>query len=416
MSRFALTLITLLNTVTSYGQSLEEAKVTIQDLCSSNFYGRGYVHDGVNKSATYLHKQLKTYQLQAFGKSYEQSYSFPVNTHQNKIHCSIDKAEKKVGIDFLVDAKSPSAKGSFRMQHYNMLDSADQLRLYNDLRRGFPKNIAIVLHHRAGRDHSFEDSCAVIHHEPALLISTVDKKLTHTISQSVSTYPSLTFIDSTIENARTISIHFKNKFIPSYTCQNLCGYLPGARNDSLIVITAHYDHLGMQGKDALFPGASDNASGVSMLLYLAHYYSLHRPEYNTVFILFSGEEAGLMGSEYFTEHPVFNLSSIKFLINIDIIGNADKGIVVVNGETYKKEFDLLKQLNDTMQAVPEVRIRGKARNSDHYYFSEQGVPAIFIYANGGPGYYHDVWDVANSLTLSHYESIAQLLIQFISKL
>ncbi|KXK42568.1 MAG: peptidase M28, partial [Bacteroidetes bacterium OLB11] len=78
--------------------------------------------------------------------------------------------------------------------------------------------------------------------------------------------------------------------------------------------------------------------GTSMILYLAKYFSVHKPLYNIVFILFSGEEAGLKGSEYFTTNPIFDIKKIKTLINIDIMGDAQNGITVVNGEVYKKCF------------------------------------------------------------------------------
>ena len=181
-----------------------------------------------------------------------------------------------------------------------------------------------------------------------------------------------------------------------------------------MVFSAHYDHLGMQG-NAMFPGASDNASGCSMILYLARYYSEHKPPCNMVFILFSGEEAGLIGSDYFTSFPTFDIHKIKMLVNIDIMGDAKNGITVVNGEVFKDKFDALVKINQEKGYLPEVRIRGKARNSDHYHFSEKGVPAFFIYSMGGAGFYHDVFDKANTLSLTNYENTAKLLIDFVNR-
>ena len=74
------------------------------------------------------------------------------------------------------------------------------------------------------------------------------------------------------------------------------------------------------GKDTFFPGANDNASGVSMLLNLAKYYKAHPANYSIAFIFFSGEEAGLLGSKYYSEHPIFPLSKIKFLVNLVLLG------------------------------------------------------------------------------------------------
>jgi hypothetical protein len=88
----------------------------------------------------------------------------------------------------------------------------------------------------------------------------------------------------------------------------------------------------------------------------------------------------------------------------------------VNGESCRKEFDLLQNINKEKNYLPEVKIRGQAAISDHYMFSESGVPAIFIYSNGGQGYYHDVFDTAENLMLTRFEEVAALLIDFAFKI
>ena len=70
----------------------------------------------------------------------------------------------------------------------------------------------------------------------------------------------------------------------------------------------------MMGKETIFPGANDNASGIAMLLNMVKHYSAATPKYTMVFIAFGGEEIGLIGSRHFTDHPLFSLSNIKFLI------------------------------------------------------------------------------------------------------
>ena len=86
------------------------------------------------------------------------------------------------------------------------------------------------------------------------------------------------------------------------------------------------------GKDVYFPGANDNASGVAMLLNLANYYSKkeNQPKCSIAFIAFAGEEAGLLGSKYFSEHPLIPLNKMKFLVNLDLLGTGDEGMMVVN--------------------------------------------------------------------------------------
>src|SRR5690606_6331238 len=139
-----------------------------------------------------------------------------------------------------------------------------------------------------------------------------------------------------------------------------------------IVFSAHYDHLG-NIDTTYFPGANDNASGVSVLLNLMQYCKTHPLKYSVAFYFFTAEEIGLLGSEYYVKHPLFPLSRIKFLINLDLMGGGSEGIMVVNGKIFEKEFELLQKINEDLQLHLNIKARGKAQNSDHYWFSENGV-------------------------------------------
>jgi Zn-dependent M28 family amino/carboxypeptidase len=203
------------------------------------------------------------------------------------------------------------------------------------------------------------------------------------------------------------------QFKEHYLTRNVSGYVKGtSQPDSFIVFTAHYDHLGQMGDGIFFPGANDNASGTSMVLNLANYFSQHLQKYSVAFILFSGEESGLLGSGYFVEHPLFPLEKIKFLINLDIVGTGDEGIKVVNATAFPKQFDQLVKLNDEEHLLKVVSPRGAAANSDHYPFYEKGVPCFFIYTMGGIAAYHDVYDRAETLPLTEYEDLLKLLIGY----
>jgi aminopeptidase YwaD len=180
----------------------------------------------------------------------------------------------------------------------------------------------------------------------------------------------------------------------------------------MIVITAHYDHLGGMGNNTYFPGANDNASGVALMLRLAKFYAANPQKYSLVFIAFSGEEAGLLGSKYFTEHPLVDLKKIRFLINTDLAGTGEEGITVVNATQYKKEFALLNQINEEFRYLVKINSRGKAANSDHYWFSEKGVPSFFIYTMGGIRAYHDIYDRAETLPLTEHDDLFRLITRF----
>src|SRR5690606_27119247 len=144
------------------------------------------------------------------------------------------------------------------------------------------------------------------------IVLTTDK-LTWSGATSQISHPSITIkVDSTYKFFNRVALDIQAKFLEAYESQNVIGYVEGKSNDSLIVLTAHYDHLGMMGDKAIFPGANDNASGIAMLLNLAKYYQNHQPAYGTVFIAFGAEELGLLGAQYFTENPLFPLEKIKF--------------------------------------------------------------------------------------------------------
>ncbi|HCN83139.1 MAG TPA: aminopeptidase, partial [Sphingobacteriaceae bacterium] len=214
-----------------------------------------------------------------------------------------------------------------------------------------------------------------------------------------------------------IEFNISNEEIQNFKASNICAIIKGTKNpDSVLVISGHYDHLGGMGRNTYFPGANDNASGTSLLLGLAKYYAANPQPYSIAFICFAGEEAGLIGSKYFTEHPLLPLDKIRFLINIDMVGTGDEGITVVNGLQYPKEYSILTQLNNTNHYLSKVNARGKAANSDHYWFTEKGVPAFFIYTLGGIKAYHDVFDISSTLPLNEYEDLFLLITKFNTKL
>lgn len=198
-----------------------------------------------------------------------------------------------------------------------------------------------------------------------------------------------------------------------YRSQNVCGYIPG-EVDSMIVFTAHYEHLGMSG-DTIFPGAHDNASGTAAVLDLARRINQQRGHYTYVFLLFGGEEAGLVGSRYFVEHPLISMAKVKLLINLDLFCGGDEGLMVVNANDRSTTafVDMLQQINNERSYAADIRRRDNAPNSDHWFFTPE-CPAIFIYTLGGPyGGYHSPTDTCDGCGLGHYEDFMSLIVTFL---
>lgn len=361
------------------GQDTAYARRVITALSSKAYLGRGYVKDGVNQASSYIAGELKNIGVQAFNGSYEQAYTFPVNTFPGKVSVKLDGRRLLPGIHYLVEPSAPSIKGRFILARR---DSATYVA--TNPKPGFSLTVK------------------------------KKKKLTYTVATEPTKNVVIELLaDSFPGDLLRIEVEIQAKFIAAFPSRNLCGFIRGTQQpDSFLVFTAHYDHLGAMGKDAWFPGANDNASGVSVLLNLAKHYVAHPARYSVAFIFFSGEEAGLLGSRYYSTHPVFPLSKIKFLTNLDLLGTGDDGIMVVNATVFKDQFEKLKTINLEKQYVPQIRQRGKAANSDHYWFTEKGVPSFFIYTMGGIQAYHDIYDISRTLPLTKYQEVCHLLIDF----
>lgn len=362
----------------SYGQDSLYTRTVLRYLCSETCYGRGYVKAGLHTAELFLVKEFtKQNAIPLFDGKFTQSFYHSVNTFPKTCEVKINRKKLVPGVDFIPNAGSPVCKGKFRL-------------------------------HRV-------DSLTFVNNESSPPVHVLLKdKLTYSVAKNVSQSCEIE-IDRHQFNAipENIEVNIQNRFVSEFESRNIgCKINGSSSSDSMIVFTAHYDHLGGIGKKTFFAGANDNASGVSMVLNLIRFYKEHPPKYTTVFVFFAGEEAGLLGSKFFVEHAPFDLRKIKFLINLDLLGTGDEGIMVVNGAVYEKEFALLGQLNSEKQLLPSIKKRGKAANSDHYWFSEAGVPCFFIYTMGGIKAYHDVYDVEKTLPLTKYKALFQLLIAF----
>lgn len=403
-------------------QDMRWLKHQISTLSSSTMDGRGYVGKGRERAAMYILRAFREYGLQPVlpDSSYMQAYSFPVNSFPGELSVSLNKKEIVPGKDYLVDAASIGFGGDKTRVKKIDLDKAqtkedwEKLKLQmGDLSKIYLlKNTDSFCRRMSIHPHRLSENLP-----KGCFIAAVHGKMTWTVAIDTTSNTVLYVQDSVLpKRLKYAAVHIQNKFLPSVKNQNVVGMVPGIAKDSFIFISAHYDHLGRMGREALFPGASDNASGTAVLLYLARYFAAHPQHYTMVFVAFSGEEAGLLGSKYFTEHSPVPLSSIRFLVNLDIMGDATDGVTVVNATEFPKEFKLLENINKAKGDLPQIRSRGKAANSDHYWFTEKGVPAFFIYSNGGKGYYHDVFDAANELSLQHIDGVIRLIQDFIPAL
>lgn len=393
-------------------------RTQIANLSSRSMHGRGYVKGGKDTAAKYILKKFMELKLKTVtpGGPWAQGFAFPVNTFPANMYFNLNGDSLEAGVDFLIDPASPSFTGDNLKIKVIDLDDVKDTAKWSQTLAGFDVGYMYCFEH-------LDSFCAKVlniskRKFPALLpkgcfMIPEDGKLTWSVSRD-QIAATVFYVDREImpKKLKKADIDVKAVLVQRERNDNIIAALPGEVADSYIVFTAHYDHLGMMGDTAYFPGASDNASGVAMMLYLASYFAKHPQHYSVLFIAFAGEEAALMGSEFYVAHPFVPLSNIKFLTNIDIMGDATNGVTVVNATKFPDQFALLQQINEKGKYLPKINSRGPAANSDHYYFTEAGVPSFFIYSDGGKGYYHDIFDKAHELSLNHIDDFAKLMIEF----
>ena len=420
-------IITILASVfTLRAQDISYARRMIDTLSSAGFDGRGYVNQGDHKAANYIAKEFSQSGLKKFNDSYTQLYSFPMNTLPGRLEVRLGKRKLIPGSEFQVWAASPSVSGKFRVKiiHPNSLSDTRFTRkmLRKDLGNTF------LLIDKSGitdkRLLHLIDSLKYTNYLMAKgLIFVTDQKLSWSVMIGKNPYPwPVIDVQKNAFNAgsRTIETEIESKYIQNYETRNVIGYVEGSGvPDSMLVFTAHYDHLGRMGQQTYYPGANDNASGTAMVLDLARHYSQpeNKPYYTMVFVLLSGEEAGLHGSEYLADHSPFQLDRIKFLMNIDMVGTGSEGITVVNGSKYKEALNRMVKINADNEYLMTVKERGESCNSDHCPFYRKGVPSVFIYSMGKEfTEYHNIDDQSIKLPLTEYKDIFLLVRDFMNSL
>ncbi|GGK61992.1 hypothetical protein GCM10011405_07680 [Rufibacter glacialis] len=401
---------------------MTRVRQTIAHLASPALHGRGYAFKGDSLAADYLQQQYKAIGLRPFPSGYLQPFTLPINILDNRLQLTIDGKALVPGVDFLAHGATGAGKGEGRVYDIDTLVLADvdvaQQFLTNNLR-----NKVLVVHQRHFQQllslpDPFQPQLQSV---AAVIVRQPGPKLIGTVLGEQLPFPVLEVLEKAWpKKAKKVTFAVDARLEPQYRSQNVIGFVPGKiKPDSFVVVTAHYDHLGHQGKDLYFPGAHDNGSGTAMLLELAHYYAQpqNTPAYSIAFMAFAAEEAGLVGSKYYTEHSLFPLGKIKFLLNLDLVSTGEEGLMVVNGSVFPKQFSLLQQLNQQHGYLPQIKSRGKAANSDHYFFSEQGVPSFFFYTLGGTTTeYHHPQDKPETLPLTKFKEVMALIQEFVKAL
>ncbi len=226
--------------------------------------------------------------------------------------------------------------------------------------------------------------------------------------------------------------------------ENILGYIEGndpKLKNEVLVMSAHYDHIGKlpessKAKDKINNGADDDASGVSALLEIAEAFAQAKakgegPKRSVLFIFFTGEEKGLLGSDYYSTYPVFPLQNTIANLNIDMIGRLDMKhgnnpnyVYIIGSDMLSSDLHKVSE-NTAKTHFPDIALDYTYNDpddpnqfyyrSDHYNFAKHGIPVIF-YFTGVHDDYHQPSDEADKIDFQKMEKLTRLIYKTASEL
>jgi Zn-dependent M28 family amino/carboxypeptidase len=232
------------------------------------------------------------------------------------------------------------------------------------------------------------------------------------------------------ENKGKISFKY-DKFRALINASNVLGIVEGTdKKEEFVFLTGHYDHLGIRG-GKIYYGADDDGSGTCAVIEMADAFAQAKaagagPRRTMVFMTVSGEEKGLWGSEYYSDHPVFPLEKTTVNLNTDMVGRIDterklddtlnyvyvighdkisSDLPVINEGVNKKYTNLV---FDYKYDDPKDRNRIYFR-SDHYNFAKKGVPILFFYDGMLKADYHEPTDTIDKINWDLYEKRVRMI-------
>ncbi|GAA3508479.1 M28 family metallopeptidase [Aquimarina addita] len=213
--------------------------------------------------------------------------------------------------------------------------------------------------------------------------------------------------------------------------ENVLAYIKGSEKpNEIIVLSAHYDHVGLDGEGNVYNGADDDGSGTVSLLEIAEAFKMAKkngqgPKRSILFLHVTGEEKGLYGSRFYTENPVFSLDETVANLNIDMIGRIDKAhegddksnyIYLIGSDRLSTELHALSEEVNTKFTKLDLDYTFNAKDdpnrfyfrSDHYNFAKHNIPIIF-YFNGVHEDYHKISDTADKIEYELMTKRVQLI-------
>lgn len=433
-----------------------DLKAHVQVLASDSLEGREVGEPGEQKAAEYISGIFERAGLEPKGtEGYLQLFEFIKNIeHGSKNRLIVNGTELILGEEWLPMPHSASADFSFNDvvavdygivtedSSYNDYEGKDVAGKAVLIKRYSPDN-SDNPHVNFSRYESFTNKIltAIDREAVAILFVTPSDRddtimatgVTHVTPKDIPIIflrrGGLKRLKLSIDNPELASVSGTTELIPvKDTGYNVIGYLPAA-TDTAIVIGAHFDHLGWGaagsrylGKEKkIHYGADDNASGTAGLLELAEHFASNKNQirHSLLFAAFSGEEAGILGSSFYVDHPTIDTSKIRMMLNMDMIGrlrDQESGLAVFGTGTaaeFQQYFDTLKR-EDLKIAFREPG----TGPSDHTAFYNNDIPVLHFFTGAHQDYHKpdDTWDKLDYEGTAKVVTLAADIVQHFDRL
>lgn len=438
--RHFLLFILIITLATSFGQKLKKAdkaiinelKETVTFLASDKLEGRRTGTEGEKLAYTYLSKKLETNGVQPKGENSTYLQSFEVNEGKQvmpETNLSIDGKKLEIEKDFFPFIYSPNGsvhafaspaikengapwfldineilQKNADNPHFD-LSEAIRTQAIDSKRKGAN---ALIVYNTGEKETDLK-------FEGKSKIAPVDIPVIFITKEAAKKY----FFENNTDHKIDLNVVIGDK---KRRGTNVIGFVDnGAANT--IILGAHFDHLGYgedhnslwTGKSEIHNGADDNASGTATVLELSKLLKNSKfTNNNYLFIFFSGEELGLFGSKYFTEHPTIDLSKVNYMINLDMVGrlNEDTKAITIGGFGTSPSWSTL--LPEKTKFFSVKFDSSGIGPSDHTSFYLKEIPVLFFFT-GTHTDYHKPGDDVEKINFEGQYRILQYIMDLVSK-
>ncbi len=419
------------NALAQQYSQIDSVKKHIYYLASEELAGRKPGTPGIEKAAAYIITQFKNIGVKPFNGSYLQPFKLLAGAQFDEVNTLFaDGKELKLGKDFIpaditgsgksggevvfvgygldkntgkISYDDIDVKGKWVLAIRGSMDPADRsaramfIGDYVKAMTAADKGaVGIILVNPSWYDEEKMDTKAMLNRSmgnvkiPVLKVTTktalkiIDKSAGFIKSFPVDNEPASFLTKSKVDAEVNVKLIYQNT-------NNVVGFIEGSDpvlKDEYIVVGGHYDHLGMGGSGSRKPdtvaihyGADDNASGTAGVIEMARLVQKAKGSFgrSVVFITFSAEEMGLLGSQYFVSNPLISLPSVKGMINLDMIGRL-KNELTIEGTGSAKESDSLLNVLEKGRPFKVTHSPGAAGGSDHTSFYNKGIPVFFFFS------------------------------------